>query len=118
MAGTLAADNDQRGIFLVLDQCFRCLAGIGGISTGQALVTGDKQNELFAVLMLSQQGMRKIISRGSSNLLYHLHDLFCIRLIGKCCLFGMTETRGRHHVHGTGYLLGTLYALNAMADVL
>ena len=118
MCNTLAAYHDEIRIILRFHNGFYCFAGIAGISASQALVGRDQQDELLAILMGLEKRMREIRTGIGSDFLHNLHNLLSIGTISAGCLLCMTQTRSRNHVHGTRDLLGTLYAFDALANIL
>ena len=118
VAHALAADDDEVRIVRFLDEGLCRLAGIRRIRTCQSLVRGDQEDELPAILVLLEQWVRKVHACILGDGVDDLADLLCIGTVHGCSLFGMAQTARSDHVHGTRDLLGTLYALDAMANIL
>ena len=76
------------------------------------------EDELLAVLVFLKQRVREVHAGVLGDGVDDLADLLRIGTVRGCSLFGMAQTARGDHVHGTRDLLGTLYALDAMANIL
>ena len=118
VAHALASDDDEVRVVLFLYEGLCRLAGIRRIRACKSLVRGDQEDELLAVLVFLKQRVREVHAGVLGDGVDDLADLLRIGTVRGCSLFGMAQTARSDHVHGTRDLLGTLYALDAMANIL